>query len=105
MGVGHLALFCDISEKDFELTKAGYKLFLVVYAIRNVKASNSDRHASISRCFAGGLYDLGSNLCNIVYVAADVRNIQSSMVLSMTEFEGSVVQPKTLQEFIKEKGK
>ena len=25
---GNIALFCDISEKDFELTKTGYKLFL-----------------------------------------------------------------------------
>lgn len=103
-GSGHLALFCDISEKDFELTKSGFKLFLIVYAIRHVKPSSSDRHASISRCFAGGLYDLGSNLCNIVYVTADVRNIQSSMVLNMAEFESSVVQPKILNEFMKEKG-
>lgn len=103
-GMGNLALFCDMSEKDFELTKNGYKLFLVVYAIRHTKPSATDRHASISRCFAGGVYDLGSNLCNIVYVTADVRNIQSSMCLTMADFESSIVQPKTLHELVKEKG-
>lgn len=75
------ALFCDISEKDFELTKNGYKLFLVVYAVKHLKHSTSDRQASISKMFAGGVCDLGSNLCNLVYVSADVRNIHSSMIL------------------------
>ena len=45
----------DISEKDFELTKvSGYKLFLVVYAIKHSKKNVNDQHSSISRVFAGG---------------------------------------------------
>ena len=44
----------DISEKDFELTRCGYKLYLVVYAIKNLKQSLTDKHASFSRIFAGG---------------------------------------------------
>ena len=51
----HFALFCDISEKDFESAKTGgYKLFLVVYAIRNIKVVPLDRHSSLSTIFAGG---------------------------------------------------
>ena len=79
--IGKYALFCDISEKDFELTKCGYKLFLVVYAVKNLKQNILDRHASISRIFAGGICDLGSNLYNIAYVTTDVRNVQGSMIL------------------------
>jgi hypothetical protein len=47
-------LIQDISEKDFELTKNGFKLFLVVYAIKHIKSNVIDKHASISRVFAGG---------------------------------------------------
>ena len=44
----------DISEKDFEMTKTGYKLFLVAYCIKNLKINQNDKHSSISRIFAGG---------------------------------------------------
>jgi hypothetical protein len=99
----NFALFCDISEKDFELTKTpsgGFRLFLVVYAIRHSKKHPTDQHASISRIFAGGICDLGSNFCNLVYVSTEVRNIQASMCLSITDFDTSIVTPKTIQEFI-----
>lgn len=100
------ALFCDISEKDFELTnkKNGYRLFLVAYVVRKLKQNLNDRHASISRIFAGGVCDLGANLCNLIYVATAAehsRHIQSSMTLNVTEyFESSVVTPKNIQEFL-----
>ena len=81
------------------MTNSSFVRHQVVYAMRHCKPSASDKHASIARCFAGGVYDLGANLCNIVYVTADVRNIQSSMVLTMSDFESSIVQPRTLQEF------
>jgi hypothetical protein len=97
------ALFCDISEKDFEMTKNGYKLFLVAYCVKNVKNNPLDKHSSLSRICAGGVFDLGSNLCNLVYVSTDVRTIQSSMILNLNEFENSVVTHKTLQDFINSK--
>lgn len=74
-------LFCDINEKDFEYTKRGYKLLLVVYSIKQTRYCENEHLISISKKFAGGLYDLGSNLCNIVYVSADIRNFQASMIL------------------------
>ena len=75
-------LIKDISEKDFELTKNGYKLYLIVYAIKHNKFNPSDRLASISQIFAGGVFDLGSTLCNLIYVSTEARNIQSSMILT-----------------------
>jgi hypothetical protein len=44
----------DLSKKDFEQTKNGFRLFLIVYAVRHSKTNPIDRHASISRLFAGG---------------------------------------------------
>lgn len=90
----------DLSEKDFDMTKSGYKLLLVVYAVKNIKQNNMDRHSSISKIFAGGVCDLGSNLCNIIFVNTEVRNVQGSMSLYMSEFDNSIVTFKTLQEFI-----
>ena len=55
-------IFCDISEKDFELTKSGYKLFLVAYAIKHTKTSSDDLHSSISQRFAGGGEHLADSL-------------------------------------------
>ncbi|RNA41499.1 dedicator of cytokinesis 1 isoform X2 [Brachionus plicatilis] len=34
--------FCDISEKDFEYTKKGYKLLLVVYSVKHTSVSEFD---------------------------------------------------------------
>ena len=85
------------------MTKQGYRLFLVAYCVKSGKWSATDKHASISRIFAGGVYDLGSSFCNLAYVNTDVRNIQSSMVLSVFEFENSVVTHKQLQDLINSK--
>ena len=46
---------------------------------------------------------MGSHLCNLVYVSTEVRNINSSMILNITEFDTSIVTPKTIQEFINSK--
>lgn len=73
--------FCDLSEKDFEYTKKGYKLLLVAYTIKHTRYNEKDLLTSVSKKIAGGLYDLGSNLCNLVYVSADIRNFQASMIL------------------------
>lgn len=73
--------FCDLSEKDFEYTKKGYKLLLVAYSIKHTRHNEKDLLTSMSKKITGGLYDLGSNLCNLVFVSADIRNFQASMIL------------------------
>ena len=46
---------------------------------------------------------MGSHFCNIAFVSTEVRNIQSSMVLNLTDFDTSIVTPRTIQEFINHK--
>lgn len=74
----------------------------MAYIIRKLKANPIDRLASVFRVCAGGACDLGANLCNLIYVAAEhSRHIQSSMVLNVSEyFESSIVTPKNIQEFL-----
>ena len=102
--IGKCALFCDISEKDFELTNSGYKLFLIAYVVKKLKINSGPKHASISRFFSGGVCDLGAKLCNLIKVEADHRHIQNSMILNTVEyFESSIVSAKNIQEFFNTK--
>ena len=80
--------------------KQGYYLYLVAHVVKIFKQNSINKHSSILRVYAGGVCDLGTNMCNLIHVTAEnSRNIQSYMTLSVTEyFETSFVTPKSIQE-------
>lgn len=87
--------------------KKGYRLFLVAHVVRRLKPHPTDKHSSIARVYAGGVWDLGANMCNLIYVAVEnSRHIQSYMTLNVSEyFETSVVTAKSIQEFLEQKSR
>ncbi len=89
------------------MKKQGYRLYLVAHVVKRLKQNSIDKHASISRVYAGGVWDLGANMCNLIYVAAEnSRHIQSYMALNVTEyFESSVVAAKSIQELLEQKAR
>jgi hypothetical protein len=68
-----------LNEKDF---KSGYKLCLIVYGIKNTRFNEKgSSELPLSRIFVAGVFDLSSNLGNIIDVSAEKRNIQIPMNL------------------------
>ena len=91
-----------MNEKDLRPEKTDHKLYLVVYAVKNLKTSLSDGSLPISRLYAGGgespkdfktpvssvclclsfkVYDLGTTLGSLINLSPDKRNISPSMNL------------------------